>query len=166
MLVQVDFHSRDFHRIPDQLTRYLDNQQWQCICSAVESSNHEGLMYTLGFEVGFCCFTGIFCVFFCHPCFQAEVTKHRIDFHLMRINEQMFSRQHVLTRQGNFITINTDLLNPIQQFVVNPYPVATVVPTFYNNSNVTAAHPSCPVYDISTNETNSGEYYHGGKPLL
>jgi hypothetical protein len=35
-----------------------------------------------------------------------------------------------------------------------------VVPTFYNNANLAAVHPSYPVYDVSINETNSGEYYH------
>ena len=163
MLVQVDFHSRDFHKIPDQLTRYLDNEKWQCICSAMESSKHEGMTFTIMYEVGCCCCTGVFCVFLCHPYFQSVVTKHRIDLHLMRLNEQMFSRQLVLSRQDNFITINTDLLNPIPQLRVPT--VAMVVPTFYNNSNLAAVHPSYPVYDVSTNETNSGEYYHG-KPLL
>jgi len=161
MLVQVDFHSRDFHRIPDQLTPYLDDEKWQCICRAVDSSNQEGLMLSVLFEVGFCCFTGVFCVFCCHPYFQAEVSKQRMDHHLIRLNEQLFSRQHVLTRQGNFITVNTDLLNPIQQFVVNPFPAAMDIPSFYNNPNLIVVHPSCPVYDVSINETNSGEYYHG-----
>lgn len=159
MLVQVDFHSSDFHRIPDQLTRYLSNEKWQCICSAVELSKREGMRLSVLYEVSFCCCTGAFCVFFCHPYFQAEVSKHRMDHHLTRLNEELFSRQLVLSRQGNIITINTDLLNPIQQFKVPTS--AMVVPTFHNNSNLAAVHPSYPEYNISSNETNSGEYYHG-----
>jgi len=121
------------HRVVSQgapvpeLNGFMDARLWSMFCADIRNVVGQGDCIACAIEWGVCCVTGIWCIFFCHPCIAGCINGDRVRQECNKFNAQHYGGRPVFSAGPNSsIMVNTDMMG--QSIALVPVPTQLVYP--------------------------------------
>eukprot|EP01031_Cornospumella_fuschlensis_P033433 gene33433-40444_t len=107
--------------MPNSLLPYMDAGQWQAINASMNSVTSQATCLICMVEWGICLVFCFPCIFCCHGCLTKSFLDGNWQSECRKLNNSLFAGRPVLHGMGSSLTVNTDMLQPAPQMIIQQH---------------------------------------------